>query len=83
MSAFLSWILILYISLQILTLLSKFSSPSTEVIGSMPYVENLDILYIIGSNLVAKDSHKAWLTKDVSLEIFIFKHFYLIGKYTV
>lgn len=42
MSTYLSWILILYISLTTLSWLSKVSN--TEIFASMPYAENPDIL---------------------------------------
>ena len=42
MSTYLSWILILYISLTTLSWLSKVSN--IEIFASMPYAENLDIL---------------------------------------
>lgn len=42
MSTYLSWILILYISLTTLSWLSKVFN--IEIFASMPYAENLDIL---------------------------------------
>ena len=37
---------------------------------------------MLWSNLAVEDPDKAWLTQDGCLEIFRFKHFYLIAKCT-